>query len=586
MNVPDRLRTAVRNLAIGFFLFLVTVVPAALADGTPAPSIFRDAIEHARCGPQLYPIREWISAVESNRVLSEHAKTIESLLLGEKTISGPEAQAEIVSLLKDLRDSDQLKPGLARALDEAKKDPRFPKLPPGKEAEAIDQFCLYVDAELTARGFSRDGTIAAFKPWDQLAKEQAALIRSSGTSAVTDPGFQTEFEKLLHTTFSDGNEIEVLSDAKSALDRRIDLIQRAKKSVYLMTWAMYGDTAGELFADLLIRRFREGVDVRIIVDGQTAERIGYRESLEKLEAAGVPVVRYRTKKNPFFGQHRKFLLADVETGEGEAIAGGRNLGDVYLHTSPDPKAPKWRDTDIEYRGPAVRKNSIRFGQVWNEQMGALAAAHPEDSKKYQDLVLPSARTRTIQKTHGNLGRMAVIDHTPNAGGYDPIYLAILKAIYGARKTIDITNAYVISTPAFRDALVRAKSANPNLRIRVFTNSAKSVDEPVVSVPILTSVADLLDHGIEVYLKQGDTLHAKDLIVDGYLSAVMSYNLHPRSLRYEGETANFMLDQATANRLTLDLENDLKLAKRARTVEDLEIPKSKLAPIAEQFRDQL
>jgi len=265
------------------------------------------------------------------------------------------------------------------------------------------------------------------------------------------------------------------------------------------------------------------------------------------------------------------MTVDAETGAGEVIAGGRNLGDVYLHMGTKPDAQKWRDTDVIYQGPAVRENEIRFAKIWNEQSS--------------DVKMSEGKAQISQRKIPNGVKMAVLDHTPNNEGLDPIYLGILKSIEGAKKSIDNATAYVILTPALRDAILKARARG--VRVRVFTNSAKSVDEPIVSNPILRSLAVLLPHGVEIFIKKGDTLHSKFMVFDEELTWVMSYNLHPRSLRYESETANVIADAAFAEEMRAVYQTDLDQALPVKVLKALGILKSAFSDIAERgFRDQL
>ena len=135
--------------------------------------------------------------------------------------------------------------------------------------------------------------------------------------------------------------------------------------------------------------------------------------------------------------------------------------------------------------------------------------------------------------------------------------------------------------SFLDALERG------VKVRILTNSAESVDEPIVSAPILSSLPDLIAEGAEVYLKQGDTLHSKFMVVDGIYSSVGSYNLHPRSHRYEGEMTINTLDTQTASQLTTAFEKDIQAAKRVSAADQIQVPENVFTQLTGRyFFDQL
>ena len=115
-----------------------------------------------------------------------------------------------------------------------------------------------------------------------------------------------------------------------------------------------------------------------------------------------------------------------------------------------------------------------------------------------------------------------------------------------------------------------------------TNSAQSVDEPIVTAPILASLPELVASGAEVYLKQGDTLHSKLMVVDGLYAAVGSYNLHPRSERYEGEMLVNTLSKDTASNVVNAFEKDLAKATRVNAASDITVPTTAFSILASRF----
>jgi len=86
----------------------------------------------------------------------------------------------------------------------------------------------------------------------------------------------------------------------------------------------------------------------------------------------------------------------------------------------------------------------------------------------------------------------------------------------------------------------------------------------------------------VYLKKGDTLHSKFMVIDGMYSSVGSYNLHPRSERYEGEMTINTLDTRTAGALTQAFENDIDRAKQVKSPDEIKVPENILTLIVSRY----
>lgn len=492
----------------------------------------------------------------------ELAKQLEELV--QLMLTDPEAEARMIRLVAQLNATGQLRPVLHQAAAAAAESGKLPPMPEHKRTELVDQLAGMIDAELRDAGMTPGTHGQVEKAWNDMAREHLALVRNSQVpprgpgeaTAFGDPRFVAELEKLQGAPFAAGNRVTPLIDGPASFAVRDGLIEGATGSIHLMSWAFYDDNTGWDTARKLAAKAAEGVEVRIVVDGQVADRAGHGEALKFLESQGVQVVRWRDGDRPYDGQHRKVMIVDGKA----AVAGGLNLGDFYSHKGPEGK-PRWRDTDVLVEGPAVADCERLFARYFGK--GQPPAA-PE--------AVGSARS-------------AVVNHVPGPKGDAHILLATMKAIQGASETVDIENAYYIETPGLKQVLLDALERG--VRVRLLTNSAESVDEPIVSAPILRSLPALVEAGAEVYVKQGDTLHSKFLVVDGVYSSVGSYNLHPRSERFEGEMTVNSLDAGAAGALTHAFEKDLAVAKRITSPDQVQVPENMFTILAARyFFDQL
>ncbi|MGV8125398.1 MAG: hypothetical protein AB2L14_37105 [Candidatus Xenobiia bacterium LiM19] len=76
-------------------------------------------------------------------------------------------------------------------------------------------------------------------------------------------------------------------------------------------------------------------------------------------------------------------------------------------------------------------------------------------------------------------------------------------------------------------------------------------------------------------------------VDGLYSSLGSYNLHPRSERYEGEMTINTLDSQTASSLTQTFESDIGRAMRVVRPDQIKVPENALTMLVGcYFFDQL
>jgi cardiolipin synthase A/B len=489
-----------------------------------------------------------------------------------------QTEKELIQGMALLSSEGQLKPGLAVLAEAAKKTGALPPMTTRKQTELVEQLAGMIEAELSARGMTPSSQGTVYETWEELSKKHLALVRDTVVgpagpgqpSAFLNPAFLKELESLQGSPFLEGNAVKPLIDGPASFAERSRLFENAKTSINLMSWAFYDDDTGWKTAKQLVKKAQEGVKVRIIVDGQVAARSHHHETLDHMEANGVEIVRWRNPNRLSDGQHRKVMIVDGT----EAIAGGMNVGDVYSHGGPAGEQ-KWRDTDVLIQGPAVNESSKLFFDIWNEQIQT-------HNLNYATVDVDAVDSQDPLPGESNV---AVVNHSPGPDGDAHILLATLKAIEGATESVDIENAYFIQTPALREALLSALARG--VKVRLLTNSGESVDEPIVSAPILASLPELCDAGAEIYLKKGDTLHSKFMVVDGLFTSVGSYNLHPRSHRYEGELTMNMLGRESAETMGDAFAKDIADAIKVNKGKDIVIPQSAFTHLASRyFFDQL
>lgn len=403
-------------------------------------------------------------------------------------------------------------------------------LSPEKKEYAIKALVGAITSVVQIRGLDNTDAGYSYKEWVDLSFDlEKTLNRSKSTDILEFAG----------THWTTSNEVKQLINGPDSFQLKDSLILNAKKSIDVLTWSIYDDfTGSEAMKMFLKKQKQDHVKVRIIVDGQVASTAGHGNYVTQLEKEGIEVVRWFNKKSPFYGQHRKMIIIDDQ----HVIAGGMNFGDVYSHKNPSEKS-KWRDTDFYFNGNSAIEAKNLFAHLWNEQVRSF-------NLNYKQIA--------FQKPSNLNGpyKLALINSEPytskKAGS--TVLMTLLKAIRQATTSIDIENAYIIVFPTLKKELARAISRN--VKVRLLTNSPESVDEPIVSLPILRSANMMVEENAQVYLKRGDTLHSKFAIIDEKYTMILSYNLHPRSEKVEGEMAVLFDNEEIAARLTKVFENDI------------------------------
>ncbi|MBL7713880.1 MAG: phosphatidylserine/phosphatidylglycerophosphate/cardiolipin synthase family protein [Bdellovibrionales bacterium] len=505
-------------------------------------------------------------------------------LLMDEVLQHPEKLAalegKLISEIQKLSNAKALKPILTQVAHKLKGMNKLPdRITDENIGQMIDRLTDMIDGEFRAHGMTPESKGVVYRSWEEVSNEQLAAARKTkvpaagpgNPSAFYNSKFISELEKVSESRFTGAEAAKPLIDGPESFPLREKLIRNAKTSIHIMSWAIEDDVTGWKFANLLIQKAKD-IDVKIMVDHKTAQMDPYKKMVEYLEKNGVQTIRWKDPKFPYYGLHRKIMIVDGE----EVIGGGMNFGDVYSHLGPE-KTAKWRDTDAYFQGDIAKEAAYLFATQWNKNVNRNQLSFPK-------LKVPN-KPDYSRIPAGNV-KVMLVDQEPSPQTIDPVMRAVLKGIEGATTSVDIENAYFISTPAIKDAILAA--AKRGVKIRLFTNSGESVDVPIISAPILKSLPDLIAAGVEVHVKTGPTLHSKYLVIDGFASYVMSYNFHPQSVRTQCENAFIVLDARFASDLTAAYENGIRnQGRRVLSATDIPVKDSPINFLINRyFFDQL
>ena len=157
-----------------------------------------------------------------------------------------------------------------------------------------------------------------------------------------------------------GNSLRVLTDDTEALQSRIDLIQRAEKTIDVAYYTVNTDEVPVALLELLRQASVRGVRVRILVDGLISR---VPANFEKyLRGFGV---QFRVYHRPFQGHpkwlnrrlHSKLIVVD----DSVAIIGSRNLENDYYQFNYDRN---FVDVDALVTGAVAKCAQAYFDWLW------------------------------------------------------------------------------------------------------------------------------------------------------------------------------------------------------------------------------
>jgi cardiolipin synthase len=309
------------------------------------------------------------------------------------------------------------------------------------------------------------------------------------------------FSRASGAPLREGNRVRLLKDAAGNYPAWLDAIGAARRTIHFEMYIIHEDDQGRLFADALVRKAAEGVQVRLLYDWMGGFGKTSRGFWNRLRAGGVDVRCYNP---PRFDRplgwisrdHRKSIVVDGTVAYVTGLCVGRAwVGD------PARGADPWRDTGIELRGPAVADVEAAFADAWASCGDPLPAAAGVDA-------LPRQGDVTLR----------VVATVPNTGGLFRVDQLVAAM---ARSTLWLTDAYYGGTSPYVHALRAAAQDGVDVRLLVPGSS----DIPVIRPFSRAGYRPLLEAGVRVFEWNGSMIHAKTAVADRRWARVGSTNLN-------------------------------------------------------------
>ena len=289
------------------------------------------------------------------------------------------------------------------------------------------------------------------------------------------------------------------------------MIDSATRSIDLCTFIFAHDRLGEDIAQCLRRRAKDGVRVRLLVDGIGAY-LGGRTDFKSLSAAGiqvaifVPPLHSSLRGRTNLRNHRKMLIADSDW----LWCGGRNLAAEYFEgkTTSSSGSQPWLDLSFDVHGDLAVQAQQQFEQDWQF---ATAGSLP---------VPPPAVGSNIQPASAS-GQL--IASGPDQKD-DTFYTLLVSAFFACRKRILVVTPYFVPDPTLLMSLTLAARRGVSVDILM----PKKSNHLLADLARHRSLRELTGAGARVWFLP-QMIHAKAVIIDDEIAFTGSANLDARSL---------------------------------------------------------
>jgi cardiolipin synthase len=340
----------------------------------------------------------------------------------------------------------------------------------------------------------------------------------------------------------EGNALRLQFDGPYTFDAWIEAIDGAREFVHFENYILRDDRVGRVFRDALVKKAKEGVEVRVLYDwmGSWATRRRYWKPFKE---AGVEVRAFNPPsiRNPFGvlqRDHRKMVCVDGAV----AFIGGFCVGEEW---AGDGRRAPWRDTGVEIRGPAAAVCARAFERIWAQIGGPVS----ESAMHGPEEIEPVGKT-PVWIIEGEPWRSRVYRETQ-----------LIAA--SARERIWITDPYFVAPFPMAEALTAAARDGVDVRILLPAHN----NWPWVGSLSRGGYRGLLEAGVRLFEWQGPMIHAKTMVADGVWSRVGSSNMNSASLLGNWEIDVGVLDERLAGQM-----EGLYLADLASSVE-IVLPKT-------------
>ncbi|OYY62265.1 MAG: cardiolipin synthase B [Hydrogenophilales bacterium 28-61-11] len=382
-------------------------------------------------------------------------------------------------------------------------------------------------------------------------RSQAILDRLENRSPETgifDHHLARE-EAIVGSPLTAGNQVRLLQDGPATYQAMYAAIMAARDHVNMETYILDADEVGQRFAEALIAKQREGVQVNLIRD--SVGTLGTPAPFfQQLTDSGVQILEFNPV-NPLLSRkewslnqrdHRKLLIVDGHT----AFLGGINISGVYSGGSfrygskartavPGDPELAWRDTDLQLQGPVVAELQKLFLTTWEKQKGT-----PLTGKNY--FPPPQRSGKQLVRAIGS---------SPD-DAFSLIYVTLLSAISSAEVSVNITNAYFAPDPQLLDALEAAAGRGVSVTLIL----PGKTDSWLVFHAGRNYYERLLRAGVKIYERRGVILHSKTALIDGVWATVGSTNLDWRSFLHNYELNAVVLGPDFGQQVKAMFDKDL------------------------------
>lgn len=287
--------------------------------------------------------------------------------------------------------------------------------------------------------------------------------------------------------------------------------------------------------DVLSKKAKEGVDVRVMYDGMCEATLLTHDYPKRMARLGIKCKPF-TPLYPFissqynYRDHRKIVVIDGKV----AFNGGVNLADEYINRVS--RFGHWKDCAVMLKGEAVKSFTLLFLQMWN-----ITEKKPDWKQVEASYSCESGSGFVMPYGDCPLDNYKV---------GESVYMDVL---YRAKTYVHIMTPYLIIDNEMECALKYAAQRGVDVKIIM-----PGIPDKILAYALAKShYRSLIDAGVQIYEYTPGFVHAKVFVSDDEKAVVGTINLDYRSLYHHFECATYMYRTDCIADIEKDYENTLQ-----------------------------
>lgn len=352
------------------------------------------------------------------------------------------------------------------------------------------------------------------------------------------------------------NSVQLLLNGEEKFPLLMEALEGATSHIHFEYYIYENDKTGNSIADMLIKKARQGVEVRFMYDDFGSHGLDHN-FINRLEEAGIETAPfykikwYALASRLNYRNHRKIIVIDGK----KSFVGGINISDRYRNDTKPENDLYWRDTHLVIDGPATFYLQYIFLCDWNFCSKKKLEYGPE----YFSLL---GVEKKIQRE-----LVQIVPSGPDSR-LPVIFYSLMQAISSARERISITSPYFIPGESLMDALIIAAKSN----IEVILLVPGVSDSRMVNAAARSYYTELLQHRVRIFTYEKGFVHAKSMIIDDNLAVVGSANMDYRSFDLNFEVNAMLFGKKIAGQLQTAFNYDLQQSSEINANEWLNRPR--------------